>query len=308
MSTATPATPRPLPRRRRRGLRATALACAAVTAAAGLVALGAPAGAAAAPAAQPAAFDADSAALVWADEFNAPAGTAPDPAKWTVEVNGDGGGNQELQYYADSRDNLAHDGAGNMVITARQGNPAGYQCHYGPCQYTSGRMNTSGKFTHAYGRFEARIKIPTGQGIWPAFWMLGDDLGQVGWPNSGEIDIMENVGHEPATVHGSLHGPGYSGGGAVTGSYHHPQGWAFTDTFHTFAVEWRPDAITWFVDGVAYQTFTPADTRGNPWVYDHPFFLILNVAVGGQWPGAPDASTRFPQEMKIDYVRVYDLA
>lgn len=168
-------------------------------------------------------------------------------------------------------------------------------------------MNTAEKFTHTYGRYEASIKIPTGQGIWPAFWMLGDDFSEVGWPDSGEIDIMENVGHEPATVHGSLHGPGYSGGNPVSGSYRHPQGWAFADTFHTFAVEWRPDGITWFVDDVAYQTFTPDDTRGNPWVYDHPFFLILNVAVGGEWPGSPDAGTSFPQEMKIDYVRVYDL-
>ncbi|WP_067975244.1 glycoside hydrolase family 16 protein [Nocardiopsis trehalosi] len=296
MSTAPPRTPR------RRGLRAAALACAAATAAAGLVAAapGAAPPAAAAPAP-------DAAALVWSDEFNAPAGTAPDPAKWTIEVNGDGGGNGELQYYADSRENLAHDGAGNMVITARQGNPAGYQCHYGPCQYTSGRMNTSGKFTQAYGRFEARIQIPRGRGVWPAFWMLGDDFGQVGWPNSGEIDIMENVGHEPATVHGSLHGPGYSGGNSVTGSYHHPQGWSFADTFHTFAVDWTPDSITWSVDGVAYQTFTPADTRGNPWVYDHPFFLILNVAVGGAWPGPPDGGTAFPQQMRVDYVRVYDM-
>ncbi|MBB5997021.1 glycoside hydrolase family 16 protein [Streptomonospora salina] len=304
MNTATPRTRR---RRRGLGLSAAASVCAVATAAAGLIALhtgDAPRSAAAEPAA---AAQAAAGALVWSDEFNAGAGTAPDPAKWNVEVNGDGGGNNELQYYTDSRDNLAHDGNGNMVITAREGNPAGHQCHYGHCQYTSGRMNTAGKFEHAYGRYEARIQIPTGQGIWPAFWMLGGDFGDVGWPDSGEIDIMENIGSRPADVHGSLHGPGYSGGNPITGSYYHPQGWAFADTFHTFAVEWSPESITWFVDGNAYQTFTPADTGGDPWVYDHPFFMILNVAVGGSWPGSPDASTQFPQQMKVDYVRVYDL-
>ncbi|MFC4565566.1 family 16 glycosylhydrolase [Nocardiopsis mangrovi] len=261
------------------------------------------------PAAAPVSADAPSqAALVWSDEFNGPAGSGPDPSKWQIEVNGSGGGNNELQYYTNRRDNIALDGSGSLVITARQGNPANYQCHYGTCQYTSGRLNTSGKFTQAYGRFEARIKIPTGQGVWPAFWMLGDDIGQVGWPNSGEIDIMENVGHEPHRVHGSLHGPGYSGGNPLTGYYQHPQGWGFTDTYHTFAVEWRPDSVTWFVDGVAYQTFTRASVGGNRWVFDHPFFMILNVAVGGNWPGPPNSTTRFPQEMRVDYVRVYDLS
>ncbi|PSK86899.1 beta-glucanase (GH16 family) [Murinocardiopsis flavida] len=301
--------PRRPRRTRTRVLRTAAVASATAMAAAAL-AYGIPGGGPGTASAEPAAnaaADPSAKALVWSDEFNADAGTAPDGSKWNIEVNGDGGGNNERQYYTDSRDNLAHDGAGNMVITARKDDSGAHQCHYGTCQYTSGRMNTAGKFTQEYGRFEARIKIPTGKGVWPAFWMLGDDFGDVGWPASGEIDIMENVGHEPATVHGTLHGPGYSGGNGITGSYNHPQGWAFTDTFHDFAVEWSPEKITWFVDGVAYQSFTPADTGGNPWVYDHPFFLILNVAVGGAWPGDPDGSTSFPQEMKIDYVRVYDL-
>lgn len=295
-------TPRPSSRPRGRAWRITAVACAAAFAAAGL-GYGLPVGAdqaSADPASQ-------AAELVWSDEFNAGAGSGPDGSKWNIEVNGDGGGNNERQYYTDSTDNLAHDGEGNMVITARKDDSGAHQCHYGTCEYTSGRMNTAGKFTQEYGRYEARIKIPTGKGVWPAFWMLGDNFGDVGWPASGEIDIMENVGHEPATVHGSLHGPGYSGGEGITGSYNHPEGWAFTDDFHTFAVEWSPEQITWSVDGVAYQTFTPADTGGNEWVYDHPFFLILNVAVGGSWPGDPDGSTSFPQEMKVDYVRVYDL-
>lgn len=296
------------PRRERRRpgrlLGTAAVACTAVLAAAGLAVLSERAGADSGTEVRPAAQEG---ALVWSDEFDAPAGAPPDPDKWNIEVNGDGGGNEELQFYTDSPENIAHDGEGNMVITAREGNPEGYECHYGTCEYTSGRMNTAGHFSHTYGRYEASIQMPSGQGMWPAFWMLGDEFPDVPWPDSGEIDIMENVGHEPATVHGSLHGPGYYGGDPITGSYHHPQGWAFADTFHTFAVEWSPEGITWFVDDVPYQTFTPDDTRGHPWVYDQPFFLILNLAVGGTWPGSPDAGTEFPQEMKIEYVRVYDL-
>src|SRR6478735_7230969 len=196
------------------------------------------------------------------------------------------------------------DGAGHLVITARKENPGNYQCWYGRCEYTSARLNTSGKFSTTYGRVEARMKIPRGQGIWPAFWMLGSDIGSVGWPNSGEIDIMENVGFEPGTVHGTLHGPGYSGSGGIGAGYTLPGGAAFADDFHTFAVDWAPDSITWSVDGTVYQTRTPADLNGNDWVFDKPFFLILNLAVGGYWPGDPDGSTAFPQQLVVDYVRV----
>ncbi|MGX1313878.1 beta-glucanase (GH16 family) [Streptomyces calvus] len=243
-------------------------------------------------------------AVTWSDEFDGAAGTAPDPAKWTLETGGTGNGNNELQYYTNSTDNAALDGNGNLVITARKNTDSALQCWYGPCQYTSARLNTANTFTQAYGHFEARIKIPRGQGIWPAFWMLGNDLGSVGWPNSGEIDIMENVGNEPNTVHGTLHGPGYSGSGGIGAPYSLPDGRAFADDFHVFAVDWSPEKITWSVDGQTYQTRTPADLGGNKWVYDHPFFLILNLAVGGNWPGSPDGSTQFPQTMTIDYVRV----
>jgi beta-glucanase (GH16 family) len=242
--------------------------------------------------------------LAFADEFDGPAGTPPDPGRWTHEVNGSGGGNNELQYYTDSTSNAALDGQGNLVITARKENPANYQCWYGTCEYTSARLNTASTFTQAYGHFEARVKVPRGNGMWPAFWMLGDNFGDVGWPNCGEIDILENIGREPSTVHGSLHGPGYSGGNPITGSFTLPNGEVFADNFHTFAVDWSPDQISWSVDGAVYQTHTPADTNGNPWVFDHPFFLILNVAVGGNWPGPPDDSTQFPQQMLVDYVRV----
>ncbi|GAA3007964.1 ricin-type beta-trefoil lectin domain protein [Streptosporangium longisporum] len=241
--------------------------------------------------------------LVWSDEFNAAAGTAPDAAKWRHDVGGGGWGNNERQYYTTGTQNIAHDGAGNLVITARKGNPSGYGCWYGSCEYTSGKLTTAATFTRTYGRYEARMKLPRGKGMWPAFWMLG--TGGAGWPANGEIDIMENVGSVPGQVLGSLHGPGYSGGSPLSGSYDLPAGQAFADAFHTFTVDWEPGSVTWYVDGVQYSRKTPADTRGNPWVYDHPFYMILNLAVGGNWPGSPDASTTFPQQLTVDYVRVY---
>jgi beta-glucanase (GH16 family) len=247
----------------------------------------------------------NAAALTWADDFDGPAGSAPDPGKWVRETGGSGWGNQELEYYTNSNANSALDGAGHLVITARRENPAGYGCWYGSCQYTSARLNTAGKFTQAYGRFEARLKIPRGQGLWPAFWMLGNDIGSVGWPNSGEIDIMENIGREPGTVHGSLHGPGYSGGNPLTGSYTLPGGQALANDFHTYAVDWAPDSITFSIDGIQYERHVPADAGGNRWVFNHPFFIIMNVAVGGTWPGSPDGSTSFPQQMVVDYVHVF---
>ncbi|AFR27665.1 glycoside hydrolase family 16 protein [Arthrobacter sp. Rue61a] len=245
--------------------------------------------------------------LVWSDEFNGPAGMAPDPGKWTHDTGGSGWGNGELQYYTSSTSNAAADGQGNMAITARKENPAGYQCHYGPCQYTSARLISAGKFSRTQGRFEARLKVPKGQGMWPAFWMLGDNVFTDGWPASGELDVMENVGKEPGTVWGSIHGPGYSGANASNASYTLPGGKALGDAFHTFTVDWGPDSITWYIDGISYSQKTKATTSG-PWVFDHDFFLLLNLAVGGYWPGAPNSGTQFPQSLLVDYVRVYELA
>ncbi|MFJ6728902.1 MULTISPECIES: RICIN domain-containing protein [unclassified Streptomyces] len=245
------------------------------------------------------------AAVTFSDDFNGPAGAAVDGSKWQIET-GDNVNNHERQYYTAGNRNAALDGQGNLVITARRENPSNYQCWYGRCEYTSSRLNTSGKFTTTYGRVEARMKIPRGQGMWPAFWMLGSDIGQVGWPNSGEIDIMENVGFEPNTVHGTLHGPGYSGSGGIGAGYSLPGGQAFADAFHTFAVDWSPNRITWSVDGTVYQTRTPADLGGRQWVFNKPFFVILNLAVGGYWPGDPNGSTVFPQALLVDYVRVSD--
>jgi beta-glucanase (GH16 family) len=241
--------------------------------------------------------------LVWSDEFNGSAGSAVDQSKWRFDIGGSGWGNNEQEYYTNSTRNAAMDGGGNLVITARRENPSNFQCYYGTCQYTSARLLTSATFTRAYGRFEARMKLPRGQGIWPAFWMLGNDIGSAGWPTSGEIDIMENIGREPGTVHGTIHGPGYSGGAGIGAPY--SIGGAFADAFHTFAVDWSPNLIIWYVDGNEYQRRTPASLGGNRWVFDHPFFMIMNVAVGGAWPGYPDASSTYPQTMTVDYVRVY---
>jgi beta-glucanase (GH16 family) len=239
--------------------------------------------------------------LVWSDEFNGPDGSRPDPAKWKFEVGGNGWGNHELEYYTNRPENsFMRDG--NLVIQALKENFTGPD--HVTRDYTSARITTQGLFEQAYGRFEARIKIP--RGLWPAFWLLGNDIGTIGWPGSGEIDIMENIGKEPSMVHGSLHGPGYSGDRDYTSEYKLPGGVHFADDFHVFAVEWEPKTVRFFVDQELYATFTPARLpAGMKWVFDHPFFIILNVAVGGDWPGPPDATTTFPQTMLVDYVRVY---
>jgi len=242
--------------------------------------------------------------LVWSDEFEGPSGSLVDATMWTFDVGGHGWGNQELQYHTDRARNASLDGEGSLAIVAHAERYTGGD---GVTRdYTSARLKTQGLFEQAYGRFEARLKVPRGQGLWPAFWMLGADIATVGWPRCGEIDIMENIGREPSTVHGTLHGPGYSGGSGVGGSFTLPGGARFADDFHVFAVEWEPQEIRWLVDGAVYQTRTPAHLpAGQRWAFDHPFFLILNVAVGGLWPGSPDATTVFPQAMLVDYVRVY---
>jgi beta-glucanase (GH16 family) len=240
--------------------------------------------------------------LVWSDEFEGPANQKPDASKWVFETGGNGWGNNELEYYTSNATNASLDGNGSLVITARSET-------YQNRNYTSARLKTQGKFEHTYGRFEARIQIPKGQGLWPAFWMLGNDIGTAGWPTCGEVDIMENVGKEPSTVHGTIHGPGYSGGNGLGAPYQLPGKNPFADDFHVYAVEWKSDSIKWFVDDASFETRTPADVpQGDRWVYDHPFFILLNVAVGGQWPGNPDGTTTFPQTMIVDYVRVYDPA
>ncbi len=234
--------------------------------------------------------------LVWNDEFDGPKDSAVDGSKWTLTNKGDGFGNNELEFYRNGTSNAALDGNGFLVITAKKES-------YMNRSYTSAKLDTQGKFDHLYGRFEARIKIPKGQGIWPAFWMLGNDIGTAGWPTCGEVDIMENIGKEPSAVHGSLHGPG---GGDFTGTYTMPNSGKLADAFHVYAVEWEMNVVRFYFDDQNYATRKPSDLpSGAKWVYDHPFFIILNVAVGGNWPGSPDGTTQFPQTMIVDYVRVY---
>ncbi len=233
----------------------------------------------------------------WQDEFDGPAGQSPDAAKWGYDL-GTGWGNHQLEYDTARPENVALDGQGHLVITARREDYLG-------CAYTSARINTAGRFQQTRGRFEARLKLPLGQGLWPAFWLLGADYASNPWPACGEIDIMEYRGQSPRIVHGSLHGPGYSGGSAITHPFQAPRG-DFASDFHVFAVDWDESSIRWSVDGTTYATATPADLpAGATWVFGHPFFVILNVAVGGDFVGGPDAATVFPQTMVVDYVRVY---
>lgn len=247
--------------------------------------------------------------LAWNDEFDSAAGTTPDPAKWAYDTGGEGWGNREWEFYTDAPENASTDGEGFLVIRAQAvEDPAtsGLSCWYGACTHTSARLLTRERFEFTYGRVEARMKLPFGQGIWPAFWMLGNDIDEVGWPACGEIDIMENIGREPATVHGTIHGPGYSGAAGIGNSYSLAQGEAFKDDFHLFVLEWEADELRWYVDNTLFGTISKAQfSESKPWVFDHPHFILLNLAVGGNWPGYPDATTTFPQELVIDYVRVY---
>jgi beta-glucanase (GH16 family) len=230
--------------------------------------------------------------LDWSDEFD---GASLDSSKWAAETGGHGWNNHELQHYTGRAGNLRV-ADGMLVIEA-------HREKFGKNDYTSARIKTAGLFDRTYGRFEARIKIPKGQGIWPAFWMLGADIAKVSWPRSGEIDIMENIGKEPSLVHGTLHGPGYNGANGLGKPVALASG-NYADDFHLYAVEWERGEIRWYRDSILYHTARPELVKGD-WVFDHPFFILLNLAVGGDWPGNPDATTTLPQQMLVDYVRVY---
>jgi len=240
--------------------------------------------------------------IVWSDEFN---GTNINANNWTYDLGGGGWGNNELETYTSSPQN-SYVSNGLLHIVALT-NGSGY---------TSARMKTQGLQSWAYGRMEARIQIPRGQGIWPAFWMLGTNIVPIGWPTCGEIDIMENIGNtnDQGTDHGTIHGPmangqDYNYGSGVGGTYTLPGGAVLANNFHIYGVEWTTNQITWFLDGNQFFTATPASLVGLPspgiWVFTNQQFFILNVAVGGNWPGNPDATTVFPQQMLVDYVRVY---
>jgi beta-glucanase (GH16 family) len=239
--------------------------------------------------------------LTWSDEFNGPDGSAVDPTKWKHDVGGTGWGNNELEYYTDGMQNAVVQG-GNLVVTATTEGASQYKCSYGTCKYTSARLLTQGLFSQQYGRFEARAQMPTGKGLWPAIWALGDNISTVSWPACGEIDFMETIGTDIQTNHGSLHMPSNYG---PSGTYKLPNGASYADDFHVFAFEWEPGTIRFYVDDMLYETQTSKVPSGDTWEFEHPFFLLINVAVGGQWPGSPDSTTTFPQTLKVDYVRVY---
>jgi beta-glucanase (GH16 family) len=242
--------------------------------------------------------------LAWSDEFDGAAGSPADPTIWRPEVGGHGWGNEELQYYSDSSENAALDGAGNLAIVVRRRGPHLHGSRFDGCEYSSARLISKDRVAFSYGLVQARIRLPRGRGIWPAFWMLGQNIDEVGWPHCGEIDVMENFGKNPTVVHGTVHGPGYSGAAGITASYRADA--SLADDFHVYAVHREPDRIRWYLDDQVYATVTPDDLRGNQWVFDHEFFLLLNVAVGGTFSVVPDQSGAFPQAMLVDYLRVYD--
>jgi len=237
--------------------------------------------------------------LVWSDEFD---GAAINPDNWTYDIGGWGWGNGEAQYYTDRPENARVEN-GLLVIEARQE-------RFEESYYTSARLLTQGRQVFQYGRIEARIKVPSGSGTWPAFWMLGDNFGretedpnQSNWPNVGEIDIMEYVGREPDLVVGTVHGPGYAGAGGLT--KWNRQDYPIADDFHTFAIEWDYEGIRWFYDGELYYDLSREAVGDREWVFDQPFFIILNMALGGTLGGFISPDTEFPLNMYVDYVRVY---
>ena len=233
--------------------------------------------------------------LVMSDEFDTDG--VIDNSIWSYDIGTgvNGWGNNELQYYTDRPENISVQN-GILIIKAEKESFEG-------SSYTSAKIVTKAKFEQKYGRFEARIRLPYGQGLWPAFWLLGNNIDEVGWPNCGEIDIMEYRGQNPSIVLGTLHGPGYSGGNSISKSYDLVND-RFDTGFHVFGIEWGPEYINFYVDDVLYNQLTPSDVTGE-WVYDHPFYIIINLAVGGNFVGSPNSETVFPQTMLVDYVRVY---
>lgn len=273
----------------------------ALAAAVGLLIGGPPAAASASVA--PAGVE--SGAGTWSDEFTGAAGAAPDPRKWGHDVGGNGWGNRELERYTTSTENAHLDGQGHLVILARKTDPGSGRgsCWYGPCRFTSARLLTLGKFSQQYGHFEARIQVPAGAGLWPAFWALDNNVNEPVDDAYAEADIMEQVGNEPRASYSSLHGQRGSASRSTCVGYTLPGRAAYSDAFHVFAADWSPGGVTFSVDGHRTATRSKA-SYGRAWTFDQPMFLILDLAVGGVWPGSPPPATHFPARMVVDYVRV----
>ena len=230
--------------------------------------------------------------LVWSDEFD---GNAINSSNWTHELGASGWGNNEWQNYTNSTSNSSV-ADGFLTITARQEGSS----------YTSARMKSEDLQEFQYGRIDVRAKLPEGQGIWPAIWMLGGNFSESGWPSCGEIDIMELIGNLPSTTHGTGHwGSSFNAHQYTGNSVTLPGGEQFSDAFHLFSVEWEANQISWLMDDVEFFSINSSQMNGQPYPFNQPFFFIFNVAVGGDWPGYPDATTSFPQEMTIDCIRVF---
>ena len=238
--------------------------------------------------------------VTFVDEFNGAANTYPDPTKWNIEVNGNPP-NSEAQAYVKNLSNVSLNGSGQLELTAlKQAS--------GSKQYTSGKVNSSGKFMQTYGRWEARIKLPAGTGFWPAFWMLGGNNGCGGWPSCGEIDIIENRGRLAMVSSSAMHGPGYSGNTPLAHTYNLPStSTSFFEGYHLFAMEWSADQVKFFVDSTLHYTVKRTDvTKYGNWVYNHDFYTILNLAVGGQFDGMKlPPATAFPAKVTVDFVHIY---
>lgn len=231
--------------------------------------------------------------LAWSDEFTA---NYINTNNWSYDIGGSGWGNNELEYYTNSNKN-AYTTGGYLVIEARKET-------MGTNNYTSARMISKDKKTFTYGRIDFRAKLPKGQGVWPALWMLGNNIGTTPWPACGEIDIMELLGHEPQKTYGTIHWGAAGGGSTHIGGNYSLSSLTFNDKFHLFSLKWEADKMTFLIDDVPFFTANKSQVNGN-YPFDKPFFFIMNVAVGGNWPGNPDATTVFPQRMIVDYVRVF---
>jgi len=239
---------------------------------------------------------------LFGEDFNGAAGSAPDPTKWGYDVGGGGWGNNELETYTSRTSNAALDGAGHLLINARHETYTGADGI--TRDYTSARLTTQNKFQFQYGSAVARIQVPGGQGLWPAFWTLGSNINTVGWPVCGEIDVMENIGSEPTTTHGTIHAGGKSGLRWLSGDSTDAAS-ALSAGYHTYGVVWGPTAVSISIDGRTYMTASASDiTADDWWNFTQPNFLLLNLAVGGSWPGSPDTTTPFPATMAVDYVHV----
>jgi beta-glucanase (GH16 family) len=250
--------------------------------------------------------------VMWSDEFDGPQGQPPSPRSWRHETGGGGWGDQQAQEYTDAVANAQLTGEGCLAITARS-EPVDPEAAAGQIRITSARLTTQGLVAARFGRVAARIRVPLGTGLWPAFWMLGTDIDTAGWPGCGEIDVVEHVGSEPTTVHGTVHGPGFAGVGHGL-SRAHDTGVVLAEDFHVFAVDWQPQQITWSVDETEYHRITPSDLPASRWLFDHDFYVLVNLAVGGGWPGneicdpAAFAKAVLPATMLVDWVRIHSAA